>query len=52
MPPPMAFCRLRGMALMMYLRILVTVMKMFSRPQMNTMDSACCQVKPKVKQTV
>ena len=48
----MAFCRLRGMALMMYLRILVTVMMMFSTPQMNTIDSACCQVKPRVAQTV
>ena len=52
MPPPMAFCRLRGMALMMCLRILVTVMKMLKRPQIKTMVRASCQVKPRVKHTV
>ena len=48
----MAFCRLFGIALMMYLRSLVTVIRMLIRPQMNTMDSACCQVKPRAKHTV
>ena len=52
MPPPIAFCRLFGIALMMYLRIFVTVITMLNRPQMNTIDSACCQVKPRPKQTV
>ena len=46
MPPEMAYCRLRGMAAMMSLRMLVTVIRMFMIPQMNTMDSACCQVNP------
>ena len=34
------------MAAMMSLRTLVTVIRMFMIPQMNTMDSACCHVKP------
>ena len=33
----------------MILRIFVTVMKILIKPQMNTMDSACCQVKPRCK---
>ncbi len=41
-----------GIDLMMYLRSLVTVIRMLINPQMNTMDSACCQVKPRPKQTV
>lgn len=40
------------MALMMYLRTFVTVIKMLIKPQIKTMDNACCQVKPNVKQTV
>ena len=52
MPPLMAFCRLAGMDFMMYLRIFVMVMKMLNRPQIKTMDSACCQVNPRPKQTV
>ena len=40
------------MALMMYLRIFVTVIRMLINPQINTMDNPCCQVNPKVKQTV
>ena len=51
-PPPIAFCRLRGMDLMMNLRILVTVMMMLIRPQINTMDRVCCQVKPRPRHTV
>ena len=35
MPPPMACCRLSGMDLIMYLRILVAVIKILKRPQMN-----------------
>ncbi|MPN32744.1 hypothetical protein SDC9_180224 [bioreactor metagenome] len=46
MPPEMAYCRETGMALMMALRSLVTVIRMLIRPQMKTMASACCQVKP------
>ncbi len=52
MPPEMAFCKERGMARMMCLRTLVTVTRMLIRPHRNTMDSACCQVKPRVKHTV
>ena len=52
MPPPMAFCRLRGMDLMMNLRSFVTVMRILIKPQINTMDRVCCQVKPRPRHTV
>ena len=39
-----------GIDLMMYFLILVTVIKMLNTPQMNTIDRACFQVKPRVKQ--
>ena len=52
MPPDMAYWRLRGMAAMINLRTLVTVIRMLIIPQMNTMDSACCHVKPIWSQTV
>ena len=52
MPPPMACCRLLGIHLMMYFRSFVTVIRILRTPQINTMDSACCQVKPRPKQTV
>lgn len=51
-PPPMAFCKLRGIALMIYLRTFVTVIIILINPQIKTIDKACCQVKPSVKQTV
>ena len=38
--------------LMMILRIFVTVMKILIKPQINTMDSACCQVNSRAKHTV
>ena len=37
---------------MIYLRSFVTVIRIFKSPQIKTMDSACCQVNPSVKQTV
>ena len=52
MPPPMAFCRLTGMALMMDLRILVTVIRMFTTPHRKTIAKASCQVKPRANTTV
>ena len=52
MPPPMAFWRLRGIDLMIDFRILVTVIRMLKRPQMKTIESACCQVNPSAPQTV
>ena len=51
-PPLIASCRDFGMALMIILRTFVTVIRMLSRPQMNTIDIACCQVKPRPKHTV
>ena len=52
MPPLMACCRLSGIAVIRSFLILVTVIKMFSRPQRKTIASASCQEKPSVKQTV
>ncbi len=51
-PPLIACCRLLGIALMICLRTLVTVMRMLTTPQIKTIDSACCQVNFKVKHTV
>ncbi len=52
MPPPMAFWMLFGMERMMLLRNFVTVIRMLMTPQMNTMASACCHLKPSEKHTV
>ena len=48
----MACCRDSGMARMIILRILVTVMRMLIRPHRNTMHMVCCQLKPRPKHTV
>ena len=52
MPPEMACWSMGGMDWMMSLRSLVAVMMMLIRPQMKTMDMACCQVKPRPLTTV
>ena len=51
-PPPIAFCKLWGIDLTICFLILVTVITILITPQINTIDSACCQLKPKVKHTV
>ena len=48
----MAYWRLLGIDEMISLRMLVTVIRMLIMPQMNTMDSACCHVKPMPLHTV
>ena|GEM_PF-6590699 len=52
MPPPMAFCSMGGIASMIILRILVTVMMMLMRPHRNTMHSVSCHVNFRPKHTV
>src|SRR5699024_10843502 len=51
-PAEIACCKLSGIALIKDLRTLVTVIKTLKTPQINTIDNASCQVKPKPNTTV
>ena len=42
--PPLMACCMLGIALIIDLRILVTVMMMLTIPQIKTIVSACCHV--------